>query len=40
MSTVEGEVIVLGAEVIEVIIVVNITITSVRFKLVIKLIYI
>ena len=38
---VEGEVIVLGAEVvIEVVAEVNITITSVRFKLVIKLIYI
>ena len=38
---VEGEAIVLGAEVVtEVVTEVNITITSVRFKLVIKLIYI
>ena len=38
---VEGEVIVLGAEVVaEVVVEVNIAITSIRFKLVIKLIYI
>jgi len=41
LSAVEGEAIILGTEVvIEVVAEVNIAITSVRFKLVIKLIYI
>jgi hypothetical protein len=41
LSIVEGEAIILGAEVVtEVVAEVNIAITSIRFKLVIKLIYI